>query len=214
MSKGHAHEDVSARVVVWGKLFRWHVAEADGLVEMHGGGEFGAGAEEQGDGAESAGVRDGVLKQAAADALSTKLRRDGHLRNLKHARAGGNEGDTADRFPARVGQEDVAALAKDGAFGVSEGLDVLGFESELAHDPFFVQGAKGGGVVAGAEEADVEGWGSGDGLLVSSVVGVHGKILFAERFRWERRQRPGPKGREKCAVVQGVEIPCSFRVFM
>ena len=170
------HEDVGAGVGAGWEGVGWDVAEADGLVEMDGGGEFGAAAEEEGGCADEAGLGDGVVEQLPAETLAAMMRRDCHLGELVDAVADGNEGDAASGFGAGEEQEDMAALAKDGGLGIVEGLAVAGLEGEVAGDPLFVQGAEGGGVVAGAEGADGDGLGLGVGLGLGDEMGVGGRF--------------------------------------
>ena len=122
----------------------------------------------------SAGFGDDVAEQAFADTGAAGRFRHGHLCQLIFAGGHGQQGAAADRFAVAQSEEDSAAAVEDCPAGLGQDFFVLGFERELADDPFFIQAAKGV-FVAGKELAD--GYVDETGIHLASMKQIYGKSI-------------------------------------
>lgn len=152
-------EDVGAGVEGFGEALGGDGAEAEGLVEVDGGGEGAVGFDVEAGGVELPGLGDGVGEELAAEALALGGGGDGHLGDLVLAGGDEDEGAAADRGFVLEGEVDVAALVEVFFFGVGQGCGVGGLDAEVLGDPGFVEGLEGGlvGGDGGIEVADGDG---------------------------------------------------------
>jgi hypothetical protein len=151
----HFHKYVRARVGHRWQRFGGHMAEADRFVEVNGVWKFCAAAQEQGSCTDQLSLGDGMLEQPAAEAMAAQMRRYGHLGKFTDTITQGHKRHTADGFGVGVNHEYVTALEKDRIYRIAERFYVLRFEGEMAGDPFFIESAEDGGIVARKEWANL-----------------------------------------------------------
>lgn len=142
----HLHKDVGAGVEGGRATVRGDVAEADGFIQVDGGGKPGAAAEGEAEGAEGAGEGDGGEQDLATDAVAAEVFGDGHLGEFELAGELRDEGAAADGAGAGEGHEDVAAGVEDAGLRVAEVEVVAVFHAEVVGDPLLVEGEEGGGI--------------------------------------------------------------------
>ena len=113
LTQRHLHEDIGTAIGHGRKTLRLNVAKGNRFVQVNSVLKARIAAKKQRLGVEASGLRNGVLKQTAADTSAAQMRRNRHLGKLVDSIAHGDQRDASYGFSRGVGHEDMTALQKE-----------------------------------------------------------------------------------------------------